>query len=210
MSVIIEMESIELETPAVKNRCQIEEVFGGPFIELIGLAPMNPVVRGLILSQTRKLPGPECETFEQIKDWVETTCHKIIKPPAPSRSGAGDGFAVNVEFSETEHGRAHYSVARSGNDEFKLDADELLQFVQEAIDDSEGIAEIVDKIAELIGSETWERCETDLDSYGDYDYDDHDCNDTTDSNIEFSRSTLRDRLLVFLREHHPELLEELT
>jgi hypothetical protein len=66
----------EPEVPAAHSRCKIEEVFGGPFIELITLAPKNPVVRGLILSQTHKMPGTECETFEQIKEWVETTCDK--------------------------------------------------------------------------------------------------------------------------------------
>jgi len=204
MSAVI----VEPEIPAVKNRCKIEEVFADPFIELIGLAPMNPVVRGLILSQTRKLPGPECETFEQIKDWVETTCSKTIRPPSANRSGAGDGFAVDVEFSETKHGRAHYSVARSGNDEFKLDADELLAFVQEAIADEEGINAVVDKIAELIDSEAWERCEPDMDDNGEYEYEDHDCNDTTDSEVGFSRNTVLERLMHFLRERHPELLEE--
>lgn len=193
--------------PAVKNRCKIEEVFGGPFIELIGLAPKNPVVRGLILSQTRKLPGPECETFEQIKEWVETTCNKTIRPVV-SRSHAEDGFAVDVEFSETEHGRAHYSVQRSGSDEFKLDADELLAFVQEAIADEEGMDAVVGKIAELIDSEAWERCEPNMEDYGEYDYDDHDNNDTSGSEIGFSRNAVRERLTHFLRERHPELLEE--
>jgi len=203
---------VEPEMPAVKNRCKIEEVFGGPFIELIGLAPMNPVVRGLILSQTRKLPGPECETFEQIKDWVETTCNPRAggghQANGSSRSGAGDGFAVDVEFSETEHGRAHYSVPRSGSDEFKLDADEVLAFVQEAIADEEGMDAVVDKIAELIDSEAWERCEPNLDDNGEYEYSDHDSNDTTDSEIGFSRTVVHERLMHFLRERHPELLEE--
>ena len=53
------MNTVMTEPAAVVNRCRIDEVFAGPFIELIALAPRNPVVRGLILSQTRKLPGPE-------------------------------------------------------------------------------------------------------------------------------------------------------
>ena len=119
----------------VKNRCKIEDVFGSPFIELINLAPRNPVVRGLILSQTRKLPGPECETFEQIKDWVETSCEPRGKP---AQSSGLVGFGIKVDFSEVERGRANYSVPRSGSDEFELDTDELLAFVREAIDDGGG------------------------------------------------------------------------
>ena len=53
----------EPDVPAVTNRCRMDEVFARPFIELLALAPRNPVVRGLILSQTRRRPGPECGTF---------------------------------------------------------------------------------------------------------------------------------------------------
>jgi hypothetical protein len=187
-------------------------VFASPFIELIGLAPRNPVVRGLILSQTGRLPEPERVTFEQIKEWVETTCNP--------RAGGGHhlkavgladvGFAIKVEFSETEYGRARYSVPRSGSDEFALDADELLSLIHAAIDDETGVEAVVDKIAELIDTEAWERCEPNLDDYGEYDYDEHDSNDAGNGVVEFSRTQVRDRLLGFLRERHPGLLEELT
>ena len=200
--------TIAPETPAV--RCKIDEVFARPFIELIGLAPRNPVVRGLILAQTRQLPGPECETFEQIKVWVETTCDKPTRPMNGVRSQAGDGFTVKVELSETEYGRAHYSVGRSGTDEFALDADEVIDLVQKAIDNAAGIEGVVDKLAELIEDEAWERCEPDLDDYGDYEYDEHESTDSGNAVVEFSRNQIRDRLLGFLRERHPDLLEELT
>jgi hypothetical protein len=196
------------EVPAASNRCKIEEVFARPFIELIGLAPKNPVVRGLILSQTGKLPGPDRETFEEIKEWVETTCDKKLRPLHAARSQ--DAFAVHVEFSETEYGRAGYSVPRSGSDEFTLDAEELLPMIEEAIDDGDGIDTLVDKIAELIHSEAWDRCDPNLDDYGDYDYEDHESDDSGNSAVEFSTAQVRDRLLHFLRERHPQLLEELA
>jgi len=180
--------------PVVVNRCKIDEVFASPFIELIGLAPRNPVVRGLILSQTGRLPEPE----------------RVIRPPNAPRSQAGDGFAIKVEFSETEHGRAHYSVPRSGSDEFALDADELVEMVQKAIDAGGGLERVVEDIATLIDDEAWNRCDPSLDDYGDYEYDDHDSNDSGNADVEFSRTQVRDRLLGFLRERHPGLLEELT
>ena len=197
-------------SPAGSVSCRIEEVFATPFIELIGLAPQNPVVRGLILSQTGQLPGPERMTFAQIKEWVETTCVKRIRPAPAGRSHAGDGFAVKVEFSETEYGRANYSVPRSGAEEFTLDADEVLALVNAAIDDEVGVDEVVDKVAELIDDEAWERCEPNLDDYGDYEYDEHNSGDSGNAAVEFSRAQVRERLLVFLRERHPDLLEVLT
>ena len=202
--------SAVMAEPAVERKCGIEEVFAGPFIELIALAPKTPVVRGLILAQTRKLPDPGCETFEQIKHWVETTCEKRARPLNATHTPAGDGITIKVEFSETENGRAYYSVSRSGSDEFALDADELLELVRDAIDDEKGLDDVIEKIAEEIEDDAWNRCEPSLEDYGDYDYDEHNANDSSDSTVEFSRTQIRDRLLVFLRERHPELLEELV
>ncbi len=79
-----------------------------------------------------------------------------------------------------------------------------------AIDDEMGVEAVVDKIAELIDAEAWERCEPNLDDYGDYEYDEHESNDSGNADVEFSRTQVRDRLLGFLRERHPGLLEELT
>jgi hypothetical protein len=200
----------DIPAMTLERRCQIDEVFASPFIELIGLAPKNPVVRGLILAQTGKMPGRERETFEQIKEWVETTCEKKSRPPNGTRSPSRNGIAIRVEFSETEYGRAQYSVDRSGSDEFTLDAQELLEFVQAAIDDEHGLEEVVEKIAGKIDDDGWDQCSPDLDSNGDYEYDEHNSTDSCNSTIEFSRIQIRDRLLVFLRDQHPGLLEELT
>jgi len=204
------MNAVITETPVVTNRCKMDEVFTSPFIELIGLAPRNPVVRGLILSQTGRLPEPERVTFDQIKEWVETTCDKKIRPINARRSQAGDGFVVKVDFSETEHGRAHYSVGRSGSDEFALDADELLEMTRKAVEAGGGLDAVIDDIATLIDEDAWNRCDPNLDDYGDYDYDDHDSGDSDNCATEFSHAQIRERLLHFLRERHPELLEELT
>ena len=62
--------------------------------------------------------------------------------------------------------------------------------------------ELVDKIAEEINDNAWNRCDPSLDDCGDYDYSDHDSNDSGNSAIEFSRTQVHDRLLVFLRERH--------
>jgi hypothetical protein len=117
---------------------------------------------------------------------------------------------VKVELSETEYGRAHYSVGRAGTDEFALDADEVIDLVQKAIDDEAGIDGVVDKLAELIEDDAWDRCEPNLDDYGDYEYDDHESTDSGNAVVEFSRTQVRDLLLGFLRDRHPELLEELA
>src|SRR5579871_2028480 len=204
------MNTVMTEPPAVVTRCRIDEVFASPFIELIALAPRNPVVRGLILSQTRKLPGPELETFEQIKTWVETTCEKRLRPLHGNPVPSGEGIAVKVTFSETERGRAYYSVPRSGTADYTVNEAELLVIVQEAIDAGQGMEAVLEQIATHIEENAWEQCDPSLEDYGEYDYDEHDCNDTTDGDVEFSRTQLKERVLGFLRDRHPGLLEELA
>src|ERR1041385_2201045 len=89
-------------TVTVQRRCGIDEVFASPFIELIGLAPRNPVVRGLILAQTGKMPGPERDTFERIKEWVETTCDKKTRSPHQPPVRAAEGITIRSEEHTSE------------------------------------------------------------------------------------------------------------
>jgi hypothetical protein len=203
----------EVMTPPqpLERKCRLEDVFDANFIELIRLVPKNPFVRALILKLAGKMPGPECETFEQLKDWVETTCDKKARP-TPSHRGRNnpeDGIAITVEFSETEYGRADYSVPRSGNEEFRIGAADLMEMVQAAIDAGEGLNEVVDVIAEKIDDDAWNQCNPDLDNYGDYDYSEHDATDSGNSETSYSRNQIRNVVLAFVRERHPELAAEL-
>jgi hypothetical protein len=194
----------------MERRCEIDQVFARPFIELISLAPRNPVVRGLILAQTGRLPASDCDTFESVKQWVETTCERKVQPTHIVRGAAGDGITVKVEFSETEYGRVHYSVPRSGTDEFALDADELLELVRKVINEGGSLDAVVEKIAELIHEDAWSRCEPDLEDAGDYAYEDFDSSGSENAEIEFASSQIQERLLAFLQLDHPELLEALA
>lgn len=195
----------------VERKCKFEEVFDANFLELIRLVPRNSQVRALILKLAGRLPEPECETFEQLKDWVETHCEPRARPLL-NRSGRRvpeEGISITVEFSETEYGRADYSVPRSGSAEFHIDAEDLLEMVQEAIESGGGMDEVVGVIAGKIDDDAWNQCEADLDTYGDYDYSEHESNDSADSESSYSRSDIRNAVLAFVRERHPELAEEL-
>jgi hypothetical protein len=189
-------------------RCRIDEVFGGNFIDLLALAPRNPLVRVLILAQTRKMPPAECLTFEEIKVWVETNCEKKLHRPVPTAS-SGEGIDIMVEFTETECGRASYSVPRSGSEEYRLGEEPLLAMVLEAIDSEEHLDAVVENIAEKIRDEAWDQCDPSLDDYGDYQYEEHDSDDTGNSHLEFSKAQIRERLTAFLRQRYPDLLEDL-
>lgn len=195
----------------VERKCKFEEVFDAAFIELIQLVPRNPYVRALILKITGKMPGPGCETFEQVREWVETNCEKKSRPLSnqAGRRSREDGISITVEFSETEHGRASYSVQRRGSESFRIGAEDLMEIVQTAIEDGEGLDDIVEAVAGKIDEDAWGECDPSMDDYGDYDYDDHESNDTDNSETEFSRQEIRNAVLAFVRERHPELAAEL-
>jgi len=196
-------------TLAPERKCTIDQVFDASFIELLELVPTNPFVRAWVLKFSGKLPPPECETFAALKDWVEFNCVKRSRPTPQTRSQADDGIGVLVHFSETEYGRANYSVDRSGEDTFQVGEEELLTLVQEAIDAGGGLSEVIDQIAARIDDDAWNECDPDMDSYGDYEYDEHDSNDSGNGEITYSREQIRSRVLAFLQANHPDLAQQL-
>ena len=195
--------------PSVERKCTIAEVFDPGFIELLKLVPANPYVRALILKFTGKLPPAECELFDTLKDWVEFNCVKRIKKTAAAHQSDDEGIRISVDFSEQEYGRAHYSAQRSGTDTFHLSGDDLVEIIREAVADGGSISAVVEAIAERIEDDAWEECDPNLDDYDDYEYNEHDSDGADNSEIKFSREHIRNAVLQFVREHHPELAAEL-
>jgi hypothetical protein len=195
-----------------ERKCVLADVFEPGFVELMQMVPGNPFVRALILKLTGKMPGPECSTFEQLKDWIEWNCTKGTRPLSGRSRGRGvddRGISVGVDFSETECGRADYSVRRHGREEFHVTADSLLEIIQEAIETGGGMEEVIDTVAGKIDDDAWTQCDPNLGDYGDYNYDEHDSTGTSDSETSYSRSEIRNAVLAFMRARYPELAAEL-
>jgi hypothetical protein len=206
-------ETTTLPNPVLppERKCQLEQAFEPGFIELMQLVPRNPLVRACILSMTGKMPGAECQTFEQLKDWIEWHCElRVITSCRHSgRRAPSGGITLNVEFAETEYGRAHYCVRRSGEADFRVGADDLLTIVQDAVESGGGLGEVVDVIADKIDDDAWNQCDPDFNDYGDYEYNEHDTDGTEDGATSYSREEIRNAVLAFVRERHPELAAEL-
>jgi hypothetical protein len=204
-------DTLTLPPPVAQERkCSIEEVFDASFIELLKLVPANPYVRALILKFSGKIPPVECELFDQLKDWVEFNCVKRIrKSPATVQSNDEPGISISVDFSEQEYGRAHYSVERSGSDTFQMSGDDLVEIIRDAIADGGAISAVVEAIAKRIDDDAWDECDPNLDDYGDYEYSEHDSDGADNSETEFSREHIRNAVLRFVQENHPELAAEL-
>lgn len=190
---------------APERTCTIEQVFDANFIELIQLAPKNPSVRALILKLTRKMPPSECETFEQIKEWVERTCETR---PLSARAGEV-AVSVRIEFSDIQYGKADYSVRRYGADNFEIKAAELTEITERIVARGEGIDGIVQAIAMRIDDDAWSHCDPEMDCSDDYDYSEHESCDHGDSALDYSTRQIKDSVLAFLRARYPELAAEL-
>jgi hypothetical protein len=194
-----------------ERKCVLAEVFDGNFIELLRLVPRNPLIRALVLRLTGKLPPANCVTFEQVRDWIERHCEPqvITTRTRQTRRSPGGGIRIAVEFSEVEYGRADYSLPRSGTDEFFVNAEDLLGIVQDAVESGGGLEEVVEMVADRIDDDAWNQCDPNLDDYGDYDSGEHDSNDSGEARAEYSRTEIRNAVLAFVRERHPELADEL-
>jgi hypothetical protein len=195
----------------VERKSKIEEVFDQNFIELLRLVPRNPLVRALILKQTGKMPESECGTYEQIREWVEVNCEKRARPSPKGRNRgtANQGITIDVEFTDVEYGQASYSMHRSGSGEFHVSAEELVEIIQEAIESGGGMEEIMDVVAQKIEDDAWEYCDPDMDDSGEFDYDNHESNDHDNNEVDFTRGDIRNAVLAFVRDRHPELAGEL-
>jgi len=206
-------EVMTLPNPVIpaERKCKFEETFDANFVELIRLVPLNPFVRALVLKLTGKMPGSECGTFDQIRDWVELNCDRRSRASSngAGRRSAEGGIRISVRFADVEYGRARYTVGRWSTEEFHVGADDLLELIQEAIDSGGDIDEVVELVAGKVDDDAWNQCDPDLDDYGDYEYDEHESNDSGDADTEYSRDAIRNAVRAFLRERHPELLAEL-
>ena len=88
-------------------------------------------------------------------------------------------------------------------------APDLLELVETAIDNGQGIDGLVERIAEKIDEDAWSQCEPDLDSDGEYDYNNHEATGSEDGDTSYDKDDIRNAVLAFVRERHPELAAEL-
>jgi len=201
-----------MDPPAAPPRkCLISHLLGPQVLALLERVPRNPQVRALVLKLAGKLPPPECETFVQVRDWIETHCEprKAVSSRPAARRQVEEGIRLTVRFADTEYGRADYSVRRHAREEFHLDAEDLMELVRNALNNGDSLDEIVEAAARKIDDDAWELCDPSMDDTGDYDYTNHDVSSTEDSETTFDRADLRRVILAFLRERHPELAAEL-
>jgi hypothetical protein len=177
------MSDVMTAPPLTERKCQFETLFDASCIELIRLVPRNPYVRALILKLIGQMPGSELETFDQLKDWIERHCTQRVRPmPNQNRGRSADGgISISVEFSETERAGGLFRLRAGEMMSSGIGADDLIEIMQEVIEAGGRMDEVVDTIAGKIDDDAWNECDPEMDSYGDYNYSEHESSDSSDS-----------------------------
>jgi hypothetical protein len=86
---------------------------------------------------------------------------------------------------------------------------DLRAMVQRAIQAGKSLDEVSEHIAEQIHDYAWLQCNPQFEDYGPFNYNAHESTDSGNTKLNFSMTEIKDQLLIYLREHHPEFLGNL-
>lgn len=198
--------------PPPKPRTPIARCLRPTVIELLKAAPLNEIARGHAMNDLKKAIPDECQTFEQITEWVETNCAPMLPARGSIHIAAGRvrnreaAFEIEVTESATETGRCRYSRNLSGIGDVPLRVDDVLEIVDEAIADENGMERVLNELSDRINEMASDYADM---SGDDYEYEDYEALDSDDHETEFDRRQLTSRLREWLADNHPEKLQEL-
>jgi hypothetical protein len=166
------------------KKCNLKDALPASVIQMVESFPQNETVRSVVCAHL-KVPIPkECETFQQIQNWIEAT----IDPP---KSGQPNNYIIiPLSASSIECGRCEYSVSRSGNGNFKVTDSEMIAMLQEAEDCDDLKAFLTDLINNKGGASL-----VDMDDDGNYGYINHEATSIEDVNWDYS-----ERLALILKD----------
>jgi len=213
--------TVEVKSPP-KKKCNITDFLPRSVIDLVKSAPNNETIRNLLLAHL-KVPVPrEEDTFEKVKNWIEYNCEIPPKPKsswelemerqqaeqerlnAAAAERRRTQVMVEVVASEREHGRCSYHNTREGRGQMGVCREALIEAASEASDSDE----FFDLIASKIDEDSPSDYLTMRDVEGTAEYDDHEFDETTDSEItiqDAGKTALKDAL----RTADPALFAEL-
>ncbi len=107
-----------------RRKCSIVKLLGQQVVEMLKVAPSNPALLARVLAATGQMPPP-CQTYEELRSWVETNCGPKLAPRQPE-----DCF-LRVRFHNTETGHCNYSVENRVTRDYSIPHDVITQLAQE-------------------------------------------------------------------------------
>lgn len=222
--MILDPNKLALEPPSRKFR--LEDVMNAQLLNLLRIAPRNAVVRSHVQAMFGEAIPDELATFEQIKEWLEfkfpvprldgtrqraygiaqtrNRSTQLRHPVHPNLHLPSEELFVPVHFSEIEYGRANYTVRRSLDYDVPIDASNVTRMVRDGLE-LDGIVREITEIAlqNASGNDPGG-------GHEDYDYNNHECNDSDNQETTVYRDQLTELLVAHIRRHYgPQEAEEI-
>jgi hypothetical protein len=187
--------------------CKIEQMINESVIKLLQAAPKNPTVRAMTL-QLLKKPIPEsCQSFEEIKDWIEINFTPPFAfgevKPVENRS-----FTIPATVRGVISGNARYALDASGEGRVPFTEAYVLERANAMIRSSKGLEALHTIIAIHAEEMAHEYIQMSSEG-GDYEYSNHNDRDSEPQGAEVNEAAARQALESFLETFHPELLNNL-
>lgn len=193
----------------------MEKVLSQTLVNLARSAPKNPILHGHLMCLFGRLPPPEVETYQQLRDWVETTNHQPLCTPAnrcylsdqAKATNRGSGvvrnpiiFHVNATREVREDGHCSYSRTFNSSIRAGITQDYLIGLIE----GGNSVADINHAILQMVESDFDEYDPEDGD-YGEDDYNNFEADDSEYGDIEIHRpGTIERSVEDFIRSNYNE------
>lgn len=126
--------------PPPKKTCDIKDMLPPSVAQMVKEFPLNETVRSVVCAHLKKPIPKELETFQQIRDWIETTFSK------DSPTATTGIVKMSVVGGDIEYGRCNYRVNRTSRGNFSITEADLITEAQEC----DGYLHFIDRIKEML------------------------------------------------------------
>jgi len=204
----------ELAAKIATQRVNANGLLGKSIVEMLKVAPLNLTARAKVMAVVGTMPAPELDTWDKIKEWIESSYEPRVKsgptvkdlaPPPPNT-----GFPVRLSFSDVETGTCCYSVNRSARGNYQVTTELIRRIMVEK--EPSSLNDLRSEIHQAILDNAWEAVSPDMEWQGETEeHSDYDYNDTSNHQtcLRDGSGGLRDQLRDYINTHMPDLRAQL-
>lgn len=161
--------------------CNLDLLIPSTTARIIREHPNTELVKGIIMNLFGQSPPPELKTYNEVREWIETTFTNMVAKDAqasrPAIAVAQPILSVNIMHERTEIGRCSYKQQQSRLIEFDMTLEDVRECIHSG---ASSISELIDMIKEYAISNIQENgSNVDWDESSEETYD-HESTDTED------------------------------
>ena len=196
------------------RRCRIEQWLTPQIVGLLEAEPNNETVRAMVLASVKQMPAPELDTSGKIKEWIEFNFDNPVNLPETSAPHTGPyaprpriepAVTISVHASDVDYGSCSYNVPRESTEDISLTADDIMEAFENNKEDLDGL---IDEAQEFLSNAISDN-DFEMDSSGDYEYDNHSSEECLEFDTHYNEREFRNRIIAFLRTRLTEEQKEI-